>query len=66
MSPPLQWSGIPDNVKSPVLIVADPDVPDAKAPKMTLAHWVLYYIGPTAAGLAQAVKSLPAGTREAA
>ena len=34
------------------------------APKMTWVHWVLYNIPKSATGLAEAVKSLPEGTRE--
>jgi Raf kinase inhibitor-like YbhB/YbcL family protein len=66
LSPALSWTGVPDEAKSLVLIVDDPDAPDPKAPKMTWVHWVLYNIPPTAAGLAQAVSrpELPAGTRE--
>ena len=63
-SPPLAWSGVPDKAKSLVLIVDDPDAPDPKAPQMTWVHWVLYNIPPSAIALPEAVKSLPAGTRE--
>ncbi|MGR9044299.1 MAG: YbhB/YbcL family Raf kinase inhibitor-like protein [Gammaproteobacteria bacterium] len=46
-SPALSWSGVPENAKSLVLIVDDPDAPDPAAPKMTWVHWVLYNIPPT-------------------
>ena len=46
-SPPLAWSGVPEGVKSLVLIVDDPDAPDPKAPRMTWVHWVVYNIPPT-------------------
>jgi Raf kinase inhibitor-like YbhB/YbcL family protein len=63
-SPAMEWSGIPPEAKSLVLIVDDPDAPDPAKPKMTWVHWVLYNIPPTVGGLAQAVApgSLPAGT----
>ena len=64
ISPPLTWEGVPDNAKSLVLIVDDPDAPDPAAPKMTWVHWVLYNIPPDTTGLAEGVTSLPAGTAE--
>ncbi|MDI6750786.1 MAG: YbhB/YbcL family Raf kinase inhibitor-like protein [Rhodocyclaceae bacterium] len=64
VSPPLTWSGVPAGTKSLALIVDDPDAPDPAAPKMTWVHWVLYNIPPTTEGLPEAVKTLPAGTRE--
>ena len=33
VSPPLAWEGVPEGVKSLVLIIDDPDTPDPKAPK---------------------------------
>jgi Raf kinase inhibitor-like YbhB/YbcL family protein len=64
ISPPLSWEDIPQNAKSLVLIVNDPDAPDPKAPKMVWDHWVLYNIDPKSSGLAQNVQKpdLPAGT----
>jgi hypothetical protein len=64
LSPPLAWSAVPPHAKSLVLIVDDPDAPDPAAPKMTWVHWVLYDIPADAAGLAEGVRALPAGTRE--
>ncbi len=66
ISPALAWSGVPENSKSLVLIVDDPDAPDPRAPRLTWVHWVLYNLPPTATGLARGVpaKALPAGTRE--
>lgn len=66
VSPPLQWSGVPSNARSLVLIVDDPDAPDPAAPKRTWVHWVLYDIPANATGLPEGVASaqLPAGTRE--
>lgn len=45
-SPPLHWSGVPEQTKSLVLIVDDPDAPDPRAPQMTWVHWVVYNIPP--------------------
>jgi Raf kinase inhibitor-like YbhB/YbcL family protein len=63
LSPALEWTGIPEQAKSLVLIVDDPDAPDPRAPRMTWVHWVLYNIPPTLRGLEQGVSpsSLPAG-----
>jgi Raf kinase inhibitor-like YbhB/YbcL family protein len=65
VSPPLEWTGIPDNTKSLVLIVDDPDAPDPAAPKMTWVHWILYNIPPTTNKLQENInaKNLPEGTK---
>ncbi len=64
ISPELRWQGVPENAKSLVLIVDDPDAPDPAAPKMTWIHWLLYNLPADSQGLPQAVKDsgLPAGT----
>lgn len=64
-SPALSWSDVPQNAKSLVLIVDDPDAPDPAKPKTTWVHWLLYNIPPTATGLPKAVtdRDLPSGTR---
>jgi Raf kinase inhibitor-like YbhB/YbcL family protein len=65
ISPPLNWSAIPADTKSLVLIVDDPDAPDPAAPRMTWVHWVLYDIPPVVTGLADgATVNLPDGIRE--
>ncbi len=66
VSPTLAWTGVPEGVRSLVLIVDDPDAPDPKNPRMTWVHWVLYDIPPAATGLAEnlAPSALPPGTRE--
>ena len=64
ISPPLTWEGVPDNTRSLVLIVDDPDAPDPKAPKMTWVHWVLYNIPPATTGFAEGTADLPTGTGE--
>lgn len=65
ISPELNWSGVPADAQSLVLIVDDPAAPDPAAPKMTWVHWVLYNIPATATGLAKAIQDdagLPQGT----
>jgi Raf kinase inhibitor-like YbhB/YbcL family protein len=66
VSPPLEWSGVPEQAKSLVLIVEDPDAPDPAAPKMTWVHWVLYNLPPTTTSFKQGITrtDLPPGTRE--
>lgn len=65
-SPELAWTRIPDNTKSFVLIVDDPDAPDPAAPKMTWVHWILFNIPASIRELAAAIPStaLPAGTQQ--
>jgi Raf kinase inhibitor-like YbhB/YbcL family protein len=64
ISPALNWTEIPANAKSLVLIVDDPDAPDPAAPKMTWVHWLLYNIPPSSSGLTEniAPNDLPEGT----
>ena len=66
ISPELGWTGIPDQTRSLVLIVDDPDAPDPKAPKMTWVHWVLFNLPPNTTGLPEGITSvdLPNGTVE--
>src|SRR3990170_2674394 len=65
LSPPLEWSGAPGNVKSFALIVDDPDAPDPAAPKMVYVHWVVYNIpaGTTRLGENAAKTGLPGGAK---
>jgi len=64
VSPPLSWDGIPEETRSLVLIVDDPDSPDPRAPRRTYVHWLLYNIPPHVTSLPAAPQRLPAGTRE--
>jgi Raf kinase inhibitor-like YbhB/YbcL family protein len=66
VSPPLQWSGVPEGAKSLALIVDDPDAPDPAAPQRVFVHWVLYDLPPDSNGLPEGAtaKTVPAGTRE--
>ncbi len=64
ISPPLQWSGIPDGCKSLVLVMDNPDAPDPTAPRMTWVHWLLYNIPASTTDLPEAIgpNDLPPGT----
>ena len=66
MSPPLEWSGIPENAKSLALVVDDPDAPDPKAPKRVWVHWVLYNLPAKSEGLPEGLQriDLPKGSIE--
>lgn len=48
VSPPISWTGVPNNTLSLALIMDDPD-----APMGTWVHWVLYNLSPDLAGLDQ-------------
>ncbi|UCF07149.1 MAG: YbhB/YbcL family Raf kinase inhibitor-like protein [bacterium] len=50
ISPPIQWSGLPEETRSLALICDDPD-----APMKTWVHWVLYCIPPDCAELGEGV-----------
>ena len=52
ISPPLQWSGVPDSAKSLALICDDPD-----APMGTWVHWVLYNLPGDLKELPEAIPS---------
>lgn len=66
VSPTIEWSGVPPQAKTLVLIVDDPDAPDPAAPRMTWVHWLLYNIPTGATGLPEAVaaQALPHGTQQ--
>jgi Raf kinase inhibitor-like YbhB/YbcL family protein len=50
VSPPLRWSGVPDEAVELALLVEDPDAPGG-----TFVHWLLW-------GLAPGVSELPEGS----
>jgi Raf kinase inhibitor-like YbhB/YbcL family protein len=62
ISPPLQWSGVPQGTQSLALILDDPDAPGG-----TFVHWVLFSMPATTTGLAEGSApggALPAGSVE--
>jgi Raf kinase inhibitor-like YbhB/YbcL family protein len=59
VSPPLQWSSIPEGTRSLALIVDDPD-----APSGTFVHWAIYNLPPDTRRLPEDVpnrETLPSG-----
>jgi Raf kinase inhibitor-like YbhB/YbcL family protein len=57
VSPPLEWSGVPDGTGSLILTLADPD-----APSGDFVHWRVTGIDPSAAGVERG--QVPAGGSE--
>jgi Raf kinase inhibitor-like YbhB/YbcL family protein len=57
ISPPLEWTGLPENASDIALVVDDPDAPDGG-----YVHWVV--LGIPASDGAIETGSLPAGARE--
>jgi Raf kinase inhibitor-like YbhB/YbcL family protein len=55
VSPPLRWSGVPDDTRSLALIVEDPDASG-------FVHWTLYDVAPETTGLQEA--EVPDGARQ--
>ncbi|MGD8557542.1 MAG: YbhB/YbcL family Raf kinase inhibitor-like protein, partial [Chromatiales bacterium] len=64
ISPPLEWSGVPEGTRSLVLLIDDPDAPDPKAPQTIWVHWVVFNIPPETPGLPEDASrgGLPPGT----
>lgn len=54
LSPPLCWSGVPEQAGSLALVLDDPD-----APAGVWVHWLLYDIPPQSTGLPAGVPPLP-------
>jgi Raf kinase inhibitor-like YbhB/YbcL family protein len=62
VSPPLRWSGAPENTKSLALLCEDPD-----APRGLWVHWVLFNVPPGPGELAEGIPTqarLPSDARQ--
>ncbi|MCX7120433.1 MAG: YbhB/YbcL family Raf kinase inhibitor-like protein [Gammaproteobacteria bacterium] len=59
LSPQLHWNGAPENTRSFVLIVDDPD-----APMGNWDHWLLFNIPSNVNQLKENIAELPSGTNE--
>lgn len=60
ISPPLEFLDVPENAKSLVLIMDDPDVPKTVRPDGVWDHWVVFDIPPIAVKVDEAQN--PPGT----
>jgi hypothetical protein len=52
VSPPISWSGLPENAQELVLICDDPDAPTAEP----WVHWVIYKIPTALTGLPEGIE----------
>jgi Raf kinase inhibitor-like YbhB/YbcL family protein len=62
VSPPLDWSGVPEGTKSFAIVCDDPDAPGG-----SFCHWVIFNIPPGTSNFPEAFptfKSLPNGTAQ--
>lgn len=58
ISPPLDWTGVPDEASELALVVDDPD-----APRGTFTHWILFGLPPSTSSLDE--DAVPAGAKQA-
>jgi Raf kinase inhibitor-like YbhB/YbcL family protein len=58
ISPPLAWTGVPDEGQELALVVDDPD-----APRGTFTHWILFGLPVPTSSLGE--DSVPAGAKQA-
>jgi Raf kinase inhibitor-like YbhB/YbcL family protein len=56
-NPPLEFSGVPANAKSLVLIMNDPDVPKNLVPSGIFDHWLIWDISPDSKGIKEGDKA---------
>ena len=59
LSPPLAWSGVPEEARAMALVLDDPD-----APAKVWVHWVLYNLPPGAGMIPEGSRGLEATARE--
>ena len=65
VSPPLEWSGVPEGTKSLALIMDDPDVPKQLKPDGVFDHWTLFNIPPDTDGIPEGGTAGTAGVNGA-
>lgn len=78
VSPPLEWSGVPEVARSIVIIANDPDAPpdggpssragrhprDPDAPSGTFTHWLVWNLPPRERGVAKGAHVRSVGAEE--
>ena len=57
-NPPLEFTGVPKNAKSLVLIMFDPDVPKSMIPTGVFDHWLVWDIAPDSKGIKEGENTL--------
>lgn len=55
ISPPLEWSDLPNAAKTLVLLCEDPDAPHADGGRHPFVHWLVYNIPATLTHLPEAI-----------
>ena len=64
ISPPLEWTNVPENTRSFAIICHDPDAPLVLPGTYGFVHWVLYNIPGAATGLAEGVHEYTKGIND--
>ena len=64
VSPPLEWSGVPNGTRSLAVICHDPDAPLIKSGTYGFVHWVLYNLPPALPGLEEGTDAGTAGEND--
>jgi Raf kinase inhibitor-like YbhB/YbcL family protein len=59
VSPPLQWTNVPEGTRSLALVVDDPD-----APGRVFTHWIAFGLDPSAEGLSEGQRAPSEGRND--
>ncbi len=65
LSPPLEWSDVPEGTAALALVCHDPDAPLVKEGSYGFVHWVLYNIPPEERGLPEGFRGFTEGLNDA-
>ncbi len=64
LSPPLEWTNVPEGTRSYAIICHDPDAPLVLPGTYGFVHWVLYNIPGSASGLAEGTQEYTKGIND--